>query len=208
MDKNEKCSQNELFVRYIKTRDEATFKELFRQVDAWLFVTMYALTGSREEADDIIQESWVSVIENADRFDPKRGKFSNYIFTIAKNISLQNKRKKKKYNEMLEHMENGVEDSELQSEFKELGVLLRQGIRNLKQQQCQDTLILYYFGGFNIKEIADMFNTHEYNILNWLKRGRKQLEKDLRKHKDFETIYETIIKMISISYIMLELLNG
>ena len=191
-------SEDNLFIRFLKTRDEMILRDLFKLVDSWLFVTIYAITGNRDEADDIIQDTWIKVIENGDNFDPKRGKFTNYIYTIAKNTALENIRRKNKYKEIIADIEMGYEDIELQYEMKDLGEYLRKEISTLRPVGSRDTLILYYFGGFDLKEISLMLNTKEYNVLNWLKRGRKQLEKKIRNNGEFQNIFGTLKKVINI----------
>jgi hypothetical protein len=37
----------------------------------------------------------------------------------------------------------------------------------------------------NVKEISLVMNTNEANILNWLKRGRKELEKEMHRNPEF-----------------------
>ena len=191
-------SEDSLFIRFLKTRDEMILRDLFKLVDSWLFTTIYAITGNRDEADDIMQDTWIKVIENGDNFDPKRGKFTNYIYTIAKNLALENIRKKNKFKEIISDMDTDYEDIELQYEMKDMGEYLRKEISTLKPVGSQDTLILYYFGGFDLKEISLMLNTKEHNVLNWLKRGREQLKKKISNNSEFRNMFETIRKVISI----------
>lgn len=207
MDKKEKSLADDLFIRYIKTRDEECFRELFRQVDSWLFVTIYALTGNRQEASDILQEAWVKVIENSEKFDIKKGCFRNFIYTVAKNIALNNKKRNNKYMEMLSEIEIENENPEIRIETIELGKILRTAVKELKNKSCQDTIILYYFGGFNLAEITQMMDTKEYNVLNWLKRGRKQLEMEIKSHPDYKYFRDTILKMIGVLLMALEIIN-
>jgi RNA polymerase sigma-70 factor, ECF subfamily len=48
---------------------------------------LHALLLRREEAEDLFQETWVRVIEQAARFDPARP-FAPWLFTIARNLAL------------------------------------------------------------------------------------------------------------------------
>lgn len=188
--------EEELFIRYIKNKDEESFKALFNSLDSWLFTMVYSITANRAEADDIIQEAWLKVIDNAENFNPDRGSFKNYIFTVAKNLALNRFKKNTNLNDNLEDYQQPTVEPEIQEEIRELNHIINEGIKRIKNKKYQDAILLYYFAGLKADEIGEVMGTEIYNILNWLKRGRRQLEKNLRSHPEFEDIHDSIKKVI------------
>ena len=181
---------------------------MFNNIDSWLFTMVYSITANRAEADDIIQETWLKVLDNPANFIAAKGDFKNYIFTVAKNLALTRIRKINRHNEILKELKIDNTNLEINEDIVELNKLLMEAIKGIKNKNYQDVILLYYFAGFKANEIAEILETEEYSILNWLKRGRKMLEKKLKSHPEFDLIYDSIIKVIYTFLITLEILNG
>src|SRR5688572_10403538 len=65
--------------------DKAAAEVLVRAHQASLYGYMVRMTGQPDMAEDIVQEAFVRVLTNLDRFDP-RFRFSTWLFTIAKRL--------------------------------------------------------------------------------------------------------------------------
>ena len=74
-------------VRRAKAGDEEAVEALIRSHQEALFTFMLRMSGHREAAEDIVQESFVRVLSNLERFD-SRYRFSTWLFTIAKRLYL------------------------------------------------------------------------------------------------------------------------
>jgi RNA polymerase sigma-70 factor (ECF subfamily) len=80
--------------------DEATLLQRARQGDEDAFAELYArhhrpvyryaarMCGP-DRADDVLQETFVVVLERGERFDPARGTFGAYLFGIARHMVLK-----------------------------------------------------------------------------------------------------------------------
>src|SRR5260370_12453482 len=73
-----------LLVRRVKQRDERAFKEVVRLYQHRIYNLVYRMIGSREEAEDIAQDVFVTVFKVIDTF---RGdsQLSTWIYRIATN---------------------------------------------------------------------------------------------------------------------------
>jgi RNA polymerase sigma-70 factor (ECF subfamily) len=67
---------------------------LIEQYQHRLLRFLIYLTGSRETAEDLFQETWLRVLERGSQYDGKHN-FSTWLFTIARNLSVDILRKKK-----------------------------------------------------------------------------------------------------------------
>jgi RNA polymerase sigma-70 factor (ECF subfamily) len=70
------------------------FKKLIDRYTPLLY-NFTARLSNKNDAPDIVQESFVKVWKNLNRFDSKRASFKTWIFTIAKNTTTDFLRKKK-----------------------------------------------------------------------------------------------------------------
>jgi RNA polymerase sigma-70 factor, ECF subfamily len=60
-----------------------------------LFVFAYRALGSREAAEDVVQETLVRAWKAADSFDPERGSVSTWLFAIARNAVIDLRRRQR-----------------------------------------------------------------------------------------------------------------
>lgn len=58
-----------------------------------LLVFAHRAVGNRQDAEDVVQEVLVRVWRSADRFDPDRAAISTWLFTIARNVVIDHRRR-------------------------------------------------------------------------------------------------------------------
>jgi RNA polymerase sigma-70 factor (ECF subfamily) len=75
-------------VRIAVARDEAAFEVLFRHFAPRLKSYFTRLRADLPMAEELTQEALVSVWKNAGQFDPSKAAASTWIFTIARNLSI------------------------------------------------------------------------------------------------------------------------
>ncbi len=71
----------------LRRRDPALLDYLIQQHQYRLFRYLLMLTGSREEAEDLFQETWIRVLEKGHQYK-KRWKFETWLFTIARHLAI------------------------------------------------------------------------------------------------------------------------
>lgn len=71
----------------IKAGSKDVFKTVYRVEYNNLLHFVYSYTGSRQDAEDIVQETMMAIWENRESLDPDRN-FRSYLYTIARNKSL------------------------------------------------------------------------------------------------------------------------
>ena len=73
-----------MLIRRLQQRDERAFAEVVRLYQHKVFNVVFRMVGSREEAEDVAQEVFVTVFKSIDTF---RGdaKFSTWLYRIATN---------------------------------------------------------------------------------------------------------------------------
>ena len=77
-------------------RSEAAFEVLFRYFAPRIKSYCLRLGADASGAEEITQEAMVSIWRNAGQFDPKKASPSTWIFTIARNLSIDRFRKSRR----------------------------------------------------------------------------------------------------------------
>ena len=86
-------SDEEIILLY-KNGEEEAFKELINRYTSPIY-NFVARLANRNDASDIVQETFIKVWKNLNRFDDTKASFKTWIFTIAKNTVTDFLRKKK-----------------------------------------------------------------------------------------------------------------
>ena len=67
--------------------DRNAFAELFRRHQATVFRFARQMSGSRNVAEDITQDVFVTLMQHGDRFDPQRASLTTYLYGISRNLT-------------------------------------------------------------------------------------------------------------------------
>jgi RNA polymerase sigma-70 factor (ECF subfamily) len=71
-------------VERLKERDDRAFAEVYRDHNHLLLRLAMSIVRNKSTAEDLVQETWVSVLRSIDRFEG-RSSFRSWIFTILVN---------------------------------------------------------------------------------------------------------------------------
>jgi RNA polymerase sigma-70 factor (ECF subfamily) len=63
-------------------------RELYRRYAGRIYGLGVHLLGDRSLAEDLVQETFVRLWRNADRYDPARGSPGSFVFTIARHLAV------------------------------------------------------------------------------------------------------------------------
>lgn len=91
--------QDQDFIRRLKVRDEAALEELMAQYETKVFGLALQMTGNRQDAEEILQDVFLTVFLKIDGF---RGdaKLSSWIYRVATNTALMKIRRRSKFQEI------------------------------------------------------------------------------------------------------------
>ncbi len=71
----------------MKQGDQQAFAELFRRHQATVFRFARQMSGSRDVAEDITQDVFVTLMQQTDRYDPRRASLTTYLYGISRNLA-------------------------------------------------------------------------------------------------------------------------
>lgn len=189
-EKEEKISDNEL-VEIIRQKNPDRYDEIMDRYQGKLFAYLYRLVGSKEDAEDILQDVFLKAYENLNSYDSKR-KFSSWIYRISHNEAVNYIRRKslKKFiswesvvmsKDKLEisSRENGVDKNLLKKEKKQE---LEKAIENLPFKYKQ-ILILRYFSEKSYQEISEILGKPMNTVGTLISRAKEKLYFKMKKRK-------------------------
>lgn len=81
-----------LIVAGLRSRDPDLLEDLVRRHHPRIFHYLLAMTGSRDRAEDLTQETWVRVIERGSQYSGDSA-FESWLLVVARNLAIDTARK-------------------------------------------------------------------------------------------------------------------
>ena len=187
-------SDKELILRF-QQGDELAYVELVNRYRDRLINFVFRFVGSFEEAEDIVQDTFVKLYQKKDYYRPI-SEFSTWIFTIASNLAKTEPRKRKRrkvsYLSQIGMQEKDFDipvedttDEETVGEYTESQI--QDAIQSL-QLHFRTALILRDIEELSYEEISKILDVPLGTIKSRINRARLQLQEKLKHvHKDRRT---------------------
>ncbi|MDX8363173.1 RNA polymerase sigma factor [Cytobacillus sp. IB215316] len=147
------------------------------------------LTGSTWVAEDLVQETLLKVYRLRDS-EPNREITYPFLYTVAKNLFIDEKRKKRDLFYFNEEIHNQTND------FLEYDNLIESLLVSLPLKQAM-LLTLKDVFGYTIKELSSMLRTSNESIKTALHRSRKRLKSSPKSNADVNVQNHQIIVGLS-----------
>ena len=161
---DESAENSDLMVAIRDYGDVVAFRTLYDKYSSAMLGLSYKIVGNRALAEDIVQETFWRIWQNAHQFDPSKGRFTSWMFGIGRNLSIDALRKNKRvtlqpvFDEQTqdEAMDSQTSENEDVADLAWAKVRHRE-IRSVMQHlpsEQMDVLIWIYFHGKTRREIA------------------------------------------------------
>lgn len=147
----------------LKEGDMEAFEMFYNLTYRYVFKIAYAITLSKEDAEDVVQNTYLKIFQKRKTLD-HGDKVMGYIKRIAINYALRNSRKISP-----KFIEKGINDDS--SEIKEV---IEDALRKL-DPKVRSIITLFYIDEMTTKEIAFLLNESEENVRVRLHRARNKL---------------------------------
>ncbi|TAL67893.1 MAG: RNA polymerase sigma factor [Bacteroidetes bacterium] len=151
-----------------------------------LFRFARRLLGSREDAEDLVQEVFVKLWQKMDKLDEKRN-FNAFAMTVTKNLCIDKLRARRgkfiELDEEITYNQNYARDFEIKDSVEQAKLL----IENLPLKQKM-IIHLRDIEGFEYEEISNLLGYNIIDIKVTLCRTRKKIREQLMELYDYERI--------------------
>lgn len=178
-DKQEQSSAH--CIRRAQAGDREAFASLFEQYKNLVYRTAYHMLGSKEEAEDALQEVFVLVYRSLSSFDARKGAFSTWLYRITFNYCMNQRRKHKAVFIPLDENPVGL-IAEFPSEQLAEQQILEQSIQRLSDRQ-KAVLILRYYCELPYAEISQVLEIPLGTVKSRLDLALKTLRQALEKQE-------------------------
>lgn len=166
--------------------DRAAFARLYQAAGAHLLGVILRINRDRAQAEDVLQEVFVSVWRSAGGFDAARAQPMTWLTSIARNGAIDSlRRAKARVQTVSSHVvaPDGEEEGDLaeqvasddagplellQQAAEQRGVQQCVGRLSAEQQQC---VALAYYQGLSHSEVADHLAQPLGTVKSWLRRA-------------------------------------
>lgn len=151
--------------------DHTAFEMVVRAYSADLYRFAFWLCRNRWQAQDLVQEAFAAAWKARDSLRDKSA-IKAWLFTILRNEHFRVHQRKRLQMEQVELDELSQTESDGAYERVELEECLRALPENYREP-----LMLQVLGGFSCREIAQMMNISEQNVMTRLTRSRQMLQR-------------------------------
>ncbi|MFP4013008.1 MAG: RNA polymerase sigma factor [Chitinispirillaceae bacterium] len=163
--------------------DPRGFSELYDKYKNRVFGFLVRMTGDREIAEDLLQETFLAALRNSEQFDRSRS-FLSWLFGIAHKRTIDFFRHAKVETEHKDDTEGSVgskmEAPDQQLSNTDLRGLINEAVEKLDPLQ-REVFLLRELGGVPFKEIAKIMNCPINTALGRMRLALKNIRKELKK---------------------------
>jgi len=147
-------------IQSLQKREQGAFTSLYDLYGALIFGIISRIIEDETEAENLLQDSFLKIWQNIDRYDSSKGRLATWLINIARNTAIDFRRSKY-FNQKLknQNIENLVGFDKGHPVIHPLIETL--GLRELVNKLnpvCREVIELMYFDGLTQQEISDTFN--------------------------------------------------
>ena len=166
-----------LLMERIAAGDQSAMEELIGLWKMPIFRFFLRSLNHHEDAEDLTQRVFIRIYRSSERYLPQ-AKFSTLIFTIARNLLIDEIKKRKRRPQVVfdEHIEKVGDGEDGRSE--ELTEILMRHLDTVPENH-RTALLLRVQRELSYREIAEVMRTTEASVKTWIHRARLDLKASL-----------------------------
>ncbi len=173
----EMLSDEDLMAR-VQKADHGAFSVLVNRYTKMFFSAAYRMYPDVNEAEDIVQESFLKLWSRPQIWDASKGaKFTTWFYRVVTNLAIDHVRKKKntKGSDSLERIMDKTPRQDEVLEEQEKKMVLEEAIGNLPERQ-RIALNLCFYEGLSNKDAAQAMDVNVKALESLLMRAKKGLK--------------------------------
>ena len=176
-----KLSHEQMLMKEVAQGSHSAMEEIIAKWKNSLFRFFDRSIRNKADAEDLTQRVFIRVYQSAPRYQPK-AKFSSYLFTIARNLLIDEIKKKQRQQTSTYSDDWAQEGLEEQKEgLKDWNEILDFAMKEIPEYYST-ALLLRVQRELSYGEIAEIMKVSESRIKTWIHRARNHLKKTLKHH--------------------------
>src|SRR4051794_6428097 len=151
-------------MQLVRRGDADAFKIVYQRHCTAAFSLAYRMMGTRNAAEDVVQEAFLSLWRSGARYDRARGSVRTWVLGIVHNRAIDALRRltvhdrKRTSDEGIEERFEAPQRTDVEAARRDEAREVRAVLGSLPPEQSR-VIELAYFGGFTHSEIATMLQT-------------------------------------------------
>lgn len=171
-------------MRRIKGRDEEALSELYDLYNRLLYGLIISIVKKREEAEDVLQEVFITIWERASTFNEDKGNVYSWIITLTRNKAIDRIRSKGYKTQQKASQDVDAPEFSLEGDnfdplettiFSDRAELVRKALTEIPDQQSEVLKIAYY-SGMTQQEISDKLKIPLGTVKTRMRQGMLKLK--------------------------------
>jgi RNA polymerase sigma-70 factor (ECF subfamily) len=165
--------------------DRAALQAFYRQTSAVVFARILRLVRDRALAEEVLQETYLSVWRHAGRYDRNSGAPMTWVTSIARYRALDVIQRR---HPVLSLEESGVVDTTADSAASPLDAAVASAERRALmacldelEAEARRSIELAYWHGLSYAEVAEVTKRPEGTVKSWIRRGLQRLRRCLER---------------------------
>ena len=175
------CSDAVLVIAISRYRQEA-LAEAYRRHAGSVFALARRLLVDATLAEEIVQEVFLRIWNQPEKFDPERGSLRSYLLAQChgRSVDLLRSETSRRLREERDARRTAEKGYDLEHEVVDLSVAerVKEALATLPEMERQ-AIALAYFGGHTYREVADILEQPEGTVKSRIRAGLKRLRTDL-----------------------------
>lgn len=165
--------------------DRMAFRDLYEITSGTLYGVVTRVLGRGTLAEDVLQDVYLRLWQNAGRFDARSGRAISWMATIARNRAIDVARQQRGDPVSLDHRATDDSASLLekfstpQADLNERSAL-HEGLSGI-DEQMRSAIVLAYCHGYSREELSIRFDRPVGSVKPWLRRALAQLRESLEQ---------------------------
>ncbi len=177
--------QDWLLLRKIAFRDAQALSDLYDVHSGAIYSLALRILRNQNSAEVVVQHTFVSVWEKAERYDPKLASVSTWLFAIARNLAIDEWRKESRSREvsLAEEIPEAVDSSEQKNPLSKAirgqrREIVLQALSEIPEEQKQ-AIYLAYYDGLSHRQIAETLEEPLGTVKTRIQLGLEKLRRRL-----------------------------
>lgn len=164
-------------MRAIAAGDSAAFRRLIERESPRLLRFTLGMLGSLDEAEDVVQETFLSLWENAARWTPD-ARIGTWLHRVSYNRAIDRLRRRRNFvdDSVLLEVADDVEAPDLRLLRGEDVRDVREALARLAPRQ-RTAVLLFHFQDLPQREVAEIMGISEVALESLLARARRQMRR-------------------------------
>ena len=187
--------------KIFRERTGKDFSSLYTKYYPKLVYFTSKITNDPQKAEDISTDSFMAAFEKIEKYEKEKSQFSTWLFTIAKNLALQDLKNEKKtmsldieFDDEGTTMKDFIQEDEGDNYIHEIHAkkadIMKKHIQNLKSPY-RDVIEMRELKRMSYKDISDKLNLNLSTVNSQIRNGRAILVRETKR--EFDAIDEMLM---------------